>query len=453
MSAIETAVLESLRAHLHHFPAKNIWLAYSGGMDSHVLLVVMSALRFQLPISLQVIHIHHGLQPLAETWAIHCQTICAELQLRCEVVKVQVNTQIGESIEAQARLARYAALQARMNANDILLTAQHQDDQAETLLLQLFRGSGVAGLAAMPEIHRFGEGWLLRPFLRLSRQQLHEYAVEKNLQWIEDDSNQNRRFDRNFLRHDIIPQLQQRWTQLNAVLSRVARHQAEAQDLLIELGQHDLTTCFSKRFSNTISILELKKLSPARQRNLLRTWLKQCNVLMPSTQHLHEILAMSDAAADRQPVVCWADVEIRRYQNCLFLVHKLPSLDNFSSIFWNLAEPLPLPLGQLRAEKVLGRGIKILDSTQVKVQLRHGGEMGRWRGHRREIKKLLQQWLVPPWLRHYLPLIYVQDTLVALPNLMICDDFQVAQDEIGWLISWEGTDKFGGIAMSDGLMA
>lgn len=452
MSAIETAVLESLQTHVHLHPAKNIWLAYSGGMDSHVLLAVITALRFKLPLSLHVVHIHHGLQPLAGIWAIHCQKICAELQLSCEVVRVQVNTQIGESIEAQARLARYAALQARMNANDILLTAQHQDDQAETLLLQLFRGSGVAGLAAMPETHRFGEGWLLRPFLQLPRQQLYEYAVEKNLQWIEDDSNQNRRFDRNFLRHDIIPQLQQRWTQLNAVLSRVARHQAEAQDLLIELGQQDLTGCLSKQFLNAISMLELKKLSPARQRNLLRTWLKQCNVLMPSTQHLQEILAMSDATVDRQPVVCWADVEMRRYQNCLFVMPKLPPLDNFSSVFWNLAEPLLLPLGQLRAEKVLGRGVKIPASTPLKVQLRHGGEMGRWRGHRREIKKLLQQWHVPPWLRRYLPLIYVQDTLVAIPNLMICDDFQVAPDEIGWLISWEGVEEFGGIARSDGLV-
>lgn len=446
--AVEQDILKQLHEQLQPYQGRKLWIAYSGGMDSHVLLDAVVKLRNALQSEVIAIHIYHGLQIVAENWVTHCQRQCAELNVPCEVVRVQVNTQRGESLEAQARLARYTALQNLIGEHDIVLTAQHQDDQAETLLLQLVRGAGVAGLAAMATVHSFGKGWLVRPFLNISRQQLQKYAVAQNLQWIEDDSNQDRRFDRNFLRHEIIPQLQQRWSQLNVVLSRVARHQAEAQDLLIELGEQDLTHCQNSEFQQALSIIALKKLSPARQRNALRTWLKRCNILMPSTQHLQEILEMSAAAPDRQPLVHWTDVEIRRYQNCLFVMPTLPPVDNFLSIFWDLTKPLPLPLGRLRAEKVRGHGLKIPESISVNVKLRQGGEMGRWHGHQREIKKLLQQWHIPPWLRAYLPLLYVQDALAAIPNLMICDNFTVAPHEFGWLIHWEGVEKFGGGTIS-----
>ena len=441
MMPTEAAILTSLRAALADHLTGTVWIAYSGGMDSHVLLDAAATLQSELQKPLRVIHIHHGLQPVADYWADHCQQICATLQIPCEVIHVHVNTQRGESVEAQARLARYAALQNRVGKDEILLTAQHQDDQAETLLLQLFRGAGVAGLAAMPARSRLGQSWLVRPFLSLSQQQLRNYAQQKNLQWIEDDSNQNTRFDRNFLRHEIMPRLQSRWQQIHTVLSRTARHQAEAQDLLSELGNEDLTRCLSKQFSNAISLSELNKLSAARQRNVVRTWLKQCHLSMPSTQHLQAILeTMSRATQDRQPRIAWAGGEVRRYQGCLFALSALPHIPDFPAIIWNSHQNLSLPFGELRAKLTSGKGVLLPESATVQIRLRRGGECCRWQGHQREIKKLLQQFFIPPWLRPFFPLIYVDDTVVAIPNLLICDGFSVSSHEMGWEFFWEGED-------------
>ena len=449
MNSVEAVILDSLRATLARYATKTVWIAYSGGMDSHVLLDAAVTLQHELQKQLRVIHIHHGLHSLADNWARHCQQICVTLQVPCEVIRVQVNTQRGESIEAQARLARYAALQTCVGKDDVLLTAQHQNDQAETLLLQLFRGAGVAGLAAMPAVSQLGLGWLVRPFLNISQQQLREYAQQKNLQWIEDDSNQNTRFDRNFLRHEIMPHLQSRWQQIHAVLSRTAQHQAEAQDLLTELGNEDLTHCLSKQFSNAISLMELNQLSAARQRNAVRTWLKQCHLSMPSTQQLHAILdTMQHAPQDRQPRIAWADGEVRRYQACLFALSALPPVADFPAMTWDVRQNLSLPFGKLRAKSTLGKGVRLPESATVQIRWRRGGERCRWRGHQREIKKLLQQAHIPPWLRPFLPLVYVENILIAIPNLLICDDFSVGSHEVGWEIFWEGADGLSLIPIS-----
>ncbi|MCV6639498.1 tRNA lysidine(34) synthetase TilS [Candidatus Albibeggiatoa sp. nov. NOAA] len=410
---------------------QHIWIAYSGGVDSHVLLHLLA----QQPPSATVhaIHIHHGLQAQADDWAQHCSRVCQQLNIDFHLIHVDIDIDSGDSIEALARDARYDAIQHLISENDIVLTAQHADDQTETVLLQLFRGSGVAGLAAMPSFIQFGQGWLGRPFLHCSRQQIVEYAKAKQLRWVEDGSNQDTRFERNFLRHEMIPALSQRWPQINQALGRVAQHQAEANTLLQELAEQDLQLCQTPQ--QNLDITALQTLSEARQRNVIRYWLKIKNFIMPSTLHLQQILTECiQAKQDAQPLIKWANVEVRRYQNTLFAMSELPQPPTGLVFDWHPQQTLDLPIGQLQAH--FGNGA-ILETT-LQVKFRQGGEKLYLRGHTRNVKKLLQQSHILPWLRPFLPLIYYKNQLVAIPNIGVDEQFQaLLQDDITikWVIS------------------
>jgi tRNA(Ile)-lysidine synthase len=417
---------------------RQLWIAYSGGLDSHVLLHALAQLRLQLAVELRAIHIHHGLRPQADSWATHCQQICQQLAIPCEIIRVKVRLASRESLEANARAARYQAIMQLLASNDIVVTAQHADDQAETLLLQLLRGAGVAGLAAMPTMSRLGKGWLCRPLLAYTRADLQAYAVQAKLQWIEDDSNMDTRFDRNFLRHEILPLLQQRWSSLNQVLSRVARHQAEANELMQELAKEDLQTCGGQQIQQ-LELPTLAKLSLARQRNVLRWWLKKLELPLPSTVQLQHILTdLVAAKADRQPIVRWQGGEVHRYQKHLFAMPNLPPLPTVSHCLnWKLPQILPLPWGELRARKVQGHGLILPTLAELQIRFRQGGETFHWHGHKRVVKKLLQTMQIPPWERPFLPFIYYQKQLVAIAKIGIHDHF-IAQneEEMGWEIEW-----------------
>ncbi|WP_353570005.1 tRNA lysidine(34) synthetase TilS [Candidatus Albibeggiatoa sp. nov. BB20] len=417
---------------LSQFPAtQHIWIAYSGGVDSHVLLHLLAQ---QVPTTtLHAIHVHHGLQAQADDWAQHCSQICQQLDIDFHLVHVQIDVDSGQSIEALAREARYQAIQKSISADDVVLTAQHADDQAETLLLQLFRGAGVAGLSAMPSLIQFGQGWLGRPFLTCSRQDILNYAETHQLQWVEDGSNQDRRFARNFLRHEMLPKLTQRWPQITPILGRVAQHQAEANQLLNELAEHDLQTCLSSQQGLNIETLQI--LSEARQRNVIRYWLKSKKFIMPSSLHLQQILSECiQAKSDAQPLIKWANVEVRRYQNILFSMPALPKIPETQAFDWHPKQILNLPLGQLKANSVANVGLFI--QGEIQVRFRQGGEKLYLRGHSRSVKKLLQQSQIPPWLRPFIPLIYIDNQLVAIPHLGIDQHFQAKQGQQGWQCEW-----------------
>jgi len=428
---------KSLASQLTHFldslPAtQNIWIAYSGGVDSHVLLHLLA--RQAPSTTLHAIHIHHGLQTQANDWAQHCSQVCQQLQIDFHLIRVQIDIDSGQSIEALAREARYQAIQQLISDNDVVLTAQHADDQVETVLLQLSRGAGVAGLAAMPRLIQFGQAWLGRPFLTCSRQQILEYAQTHQLQWVEDRSNQNTRFERNFLRHEIIPKLSQRWAQLAPTLGRVAQHQAEANQLLQELAEQDLQTCLTSQQGLNIEALQV--LSKARQRNIIRYWLKLKGFIMPSTLHLQQILTECiNAKPDAQPLIKWANVEIRRYQNGLFSMSALPKTAQEKVFIWKPEQVLNLPLGQLKAISVENKGLLIQD--EIQVRFRQGGEQLYLRGHSRSVKKLLQQSQIPPWLRPFMPLIYIDEQLVAIANLAVDERFQARDGQQGWVFEWD----------------
>jgi tRNA(Ile)-lysidine synthase len=424
---------------LQSYPAtQRLWLAYSGGLDSHVLLQSLVLVRSQLALELRAIHIHHGLHPQADQWANHCQQICQTLNVPCDVIRVKVRTAARESLEANARTARYEAIAQLLSANDLVLTAQHADDQAETVLLQLLRGAGVAGLAAMPAISRLGNGWLGRPLLAYTRAELQTYALQTNLQWIEDDSNTDTRFDRNFLRHQIIPLLQARWPHLSQTLNRVASHQAEANELTQYLAARDLATCQADATDELI-LSALKSLTLSRQRNVLRHWFKKLSLPLPDTVQLQHILTdVVNAKFDRQPVVRWHGGEVRRYQDRLFAMLNLPSFPkNHLSQSWKLPQPISLPLGRLTTQEMSGQGLALPAGTELQICFRQGGEQFHWHGHRRLVKKLLQASQLPPWQRAFLPLIYFNQQLVAIPMLGIATGFEAQASEKGWIIRWE----------------
>lgn len=419
---------------LNTYPAVSaLWIAYSGGVDSHVLLHALAQLPLQIPV--RAVHLHHHLHPHADQWATHCQRVCEALKLSCQIIHLKIPTTEG-NIEARARRERYAALAACLNTDSILLTAHQADDQAETVLLQLLRGAGVAGLAAMPALTRLGRGWLGRPLLDFKRSQLVVYAKQFGLNWIEDPSNQNTCFDRNFLRHEMIPRLQQRWPSVNRVLQRVAHHQAEAHDLLRILAEQDLKTCVAD-LPTQLSIPPLTQLEPARQRNLLRYWLKRLHLSMPPTSQLQRILdEVLTAGADRQPLVRWEGAEVHRYQNRLVAMPNLPPLPT-QELTWSFPEPLQLPLGTLTATLTAGRGLTATVGTVLHVKFRQGGERCLGRGLHRSVKKWIQDAKIPPWQRPFLPLIYnLHGQLVAIADKRVCDHFSVAPEETGWVLHW-----------------
>ncbi|MDG4605564.1 MAG: tRNA lysidine(34) synthetase TilS, partial [Candidatus Contendobacter sp.] len=253
-----------------HPQSHRLIVGYSGGMDSHVLLHLLAMQRELWPErTLEAIYVDHGLHPASAVWGGHCARVCRELNVPFRTLRIDARPAPGESPEAAARQARYAALAAALEPDAALLTAHHRDDQAETLLLQLLRGAGPHGLAAMPEAARLGQGRLLRPLLNVDRAALLAYAHTQQLQWIEDASNADTGFDRNYLRHRILPLLRERWPAANRVLARSARLCAETAGWLDAEADADLARVMTAR-PDALSVPALRELSELRQRNLLR---------------------------------------------------------------------------------------------------------------------------------------------------------------------------------------
>ncbi|MBN1379425.1 MAG: tRNA lysidine(34) synthetase TilS, partial [Gammaproteobacteria bacterium] len=261
-------------------PVSGYCLAFSGGLDSSVLLDVLcqSAAKNRL----RAVHINHSLQIEAGDWARHCQQRCQKYSVPMQVITVDARAAAGESPEAAARQARYRALQENLQADECLLTAQHQNDQAETVLLQLLRGAGPAGLAAMPELTRFAHGWLARPWLECSRDDIRQYAEQHSLPWVEDGSNAALDYDRNYLRARVMPVLLERWPGAGKTLARSANLQAQMSEILDQLGAEDVQHAQCPQNPGTLLVDRLAGLTTVRLRNALRTWLYQHGLTTPS---------------------------------------------------------------------------------------------------------------------------------------------------------------------------
>ena len=434
----------SLLQQLQRHPAMPAyWVAYSGGLDSSVLLHALHTCAGRLHVSIGAVHVNHGLQARAAEWEAYCRQVCEALGVRYVSLPVDAAAAPGESPEAAARAARYAALRDWLPAGHCLLTAQHRDDQAETLLLQLLRGSSVHGLAAMPELNAFGSGLHLRPLLDYSRSDLHVWALASGLTWIEDPSNRDTAFDRNFLRAGVLPVLRQRWPAAASSLARSAGHCAEAADLIGQLAELDLQHVRG-RHPDTLSVAGLESLPAARCRNVLRHWMRAHTGTFPPAvilaHVLHDVLA---SRHDAEPCVRCGDHEVRRYRDALYLLPRQTASVQPEELSWSLSAPLPLPRagGVLRVTPATGCGIRqsLLPANGVRVCWRQGGERCRPAGrrHHHSLKKLFQAHAIPPWERARIPLIYIGDELAAVAGLWVCEPFQAGPTDAGLWIDWD----------------
>lgn len=417
-------------------PVERFVVAYSGGRDSHALLHALASLD-GLPngASLLARHIDHSIHPESTRWSARCEAVCADLGVPCETIRVDARAGSGESPEAVARERRYAAL--RVGAGECLLTAHHRDDQAETFVIQLLRGGGPRGLAAMPRVTSFGDGLLARPLLPFGRQALAAYAEAHGLSWIDDPSNFATDFDRNYLRQRLMPAILERWHGASTTLARAASHNAEAAELLEQLADMDLVALEGSRF-DTLSVSALLALDAARRRNALLIWFRRRGLPSPAARHLEQLTRdLLAAKIDAQPELRWPGVEVRRHRDDLYAFAPRAEVGGAREIPWlDLSRPLSLPDGRrLHARTGVGVGVRLaaLEGRRITVRFRHGGERcrpaGRARGQR--LKKLLQEAGVPPWERDRLPLLYLDDELGAVVGLWSCEPFAARCREPG----------------------
>ncbi|MFG0585012.1 tRNA lysidine(34) synthetase TilS [Pseudomonas sp. zjy_9] len=428
-----TALDNRLRQALAPWRTASAWcVAFSGGLDSSVLLHLLAELaRREAVPALSAIHVQHGLQPVAAAWPEHCRQFCAALGIPLQVVAVQVAAQA--SVEQAARQARYAAFAEHLQPDAVLFSAQHRDDQAETLLFRLLRGAGVRGLAAMPGQRPLGRGTLLRPLLDCSRAELQGYAEAHGLSWIEDPSNADTRFSRNFLRQRVMPLLAERWPQASVALARSAAHLSEAEQLLGELARMDLQAARGEPLFPWLALpsLELSlvtQLSDVRQRNLLRHWLAPLS-RMPDSDHWAGWRDLRDAAGDASPVWKLADGELHRADGRLYWL----------SADWLAPPVLPDP-AVVRVQgtsELPGNGqVQILGELPAgrwHLRYRLGGESLHLpeRG-RRDLKRLLNEWRVPAFVRPRLPLLFDGDELMAVANLAQSASLQACGVRLHW---------------------
>ena len=432
MPNIPATILESLQAQP---PFRHLWVAFSGGIDSHVLLHSLAQLRSQLRgADLSAIHVNHGLMPQAKQWAEHCRQVATALSVDCHIVNVDARAHVGESPEAKARQVRYQAFYSMMQKNDALLTAHHQDDQAETLMLQLLRGSGPRGLAAMPECSVKPGKTILRPLLSLSQADIESYAKQHQLQWIDDSSNEDCGYDRNYLRHQVIPLIKQRWPSMAKTISRSAQLCADAAHSLDEQAEADLDKVAVEQ---GLSVFALNKLSMHRLNNVLRHWIRQTGLPIPNQSVLQQVVSLLQASNDAKPLVHWKGAELRRYRDTVYIMAPLSTLPNSNPYPWQWDQELQIQgLGTLRAVADRGRGVRQDCGGYLTVGFRRGGERYRQGNHHHSLKKLFQEKGILPWLRDRIPLIYLEEELVAVGDFFVTDHYMAIGEQPGWRLQW-----------------
>jgi tRNA(Ile)-lysidine synthase len=363
-------------------------------------------------------HIDHGLHPDSADWAAHCQHICAALQLPLHIERAQVQGHAGRSLEEAARTARWSLWEQRLAVNEQLWLAHHQDDQAETLLLALLRGSGLDGLAAMPVRRPLGAGEVVRPLLEVSASALADYAAAAALHWVEDPSNTNTAFDRNYLRHQVLPVLRQRWPAASATIARSAAHCAAAIGVLDPIVAGWITEARGQA-AGTLSVRALSALEPQPRQAVLRAWLKHAGFRPPGQRRLAQVShTLLRARADACPQVKWEGCELRRYRDDLFALAPLPPPPT-PGIHWQWDGRQPLALGA-------GLGVLSVSEPAVRTSWQVGFGLSGLRarprpdGPSRSLKAVFQSQGVPAWMRPYVPLVLLDGQLVAIAGVCLC---------------------------------
>ncbi|MFZ6779501.1 tRNA lysidine(34) synthetase TilS [Undibacterium sp. Ji83W] len=431
-SSLEQAFSKKLDAIIADFCEGNLQnglaVGYSGGLDSTVLLDLAINYCRRAKISLHAFHVHHGLSPNADAWLAHCQAACIADDIAFHAERIQVARDSGDGVEASARKGRYQALgmMSKNTGTSLILTAHHQDDQAETLLLQLLRGSGVAGMSGMDVCHRapnlFGhdEVMLGRPLLTEKRTTLEAYASQRGLSYIEDESNTDQRYLRNAIRYSVMPVLEGLSPGYSERIARSATHFQAAQDLLLEVAEQDLANC---SFETGLGIAAMRALSPARRDNLFRYWFSKAGVRMPTTSRLKEMqYQLFDGREDARITIRHDTIAIHRYKDIVYLSAQKAEMaeeDNEREFVWQGQAHIHFPefAGSLyfdQAER--GLGASWLKSQTLSLHLRRGGERLKLAENRstRDMKSHYQSLQIPFWQRERLPYVSIgKDLLFA----------------------------------------
>lgn len=419
-------------------PPVRYLVAFSGGLDSTVLLHALAAARSKIPVPIVALHVNHGLHADADTWEVDCSEFAKSVDVEFLSCRIEVAADTGLGPEAAARQARYAALRGWVGRDDYLLSAHHEDDQAETLLLNLLRGSGVSGLSGIGERQTFADGFLLRPLLGIAGQALREYAAAHQLIWVDDPSNAESRFDRNFLRNEIFPQLASRWPAASSRLRRSADLVTEVATMLDDLAQLDMRNAGS---ASRLEIAALQSLPEPRQRNLLRYAIRSCGLPPAPATRIYQVLReLLTARPDAQPLVHWSGAEIRRYRGHIYLLTEMTADPGVAETLLTAnggGLDLGPGCGSLRLERGTEFGIDpALAAAGLRLRYRKGGETirPRRRGSTLKLRNLLQEAAIVPWMRERIPLLYAGEELVAIADLWLADEHATAG---GYAVCWD----------------
>ncbi len=412
----------------------SILIGLSGGVDSVVLLHLLQRLSPRFSWKIAAMHVHHGISPNADAWAQFCTGLCARFNIPLHVEQVDINPLRAHGIEAAARKLRHAAFSAQ--PCDFVALAHHADDQVETLFLQLLRGAGVRGASAMPQLSAFtGTHQVVRPLLHCTRREILDYAAAAQLEWIEDESNADDYYPRNFLRHRLLPQLAEKFPAYRETLARSTRHFAEAAELLDDLAQMDAAGAIE---DNTLSVTALQALSLPRAKNLLRYYLHQLKATMPQVVQLNDMLnQLCKAGEDARVCISFGGWQVRRYQNRVHALRAQAEFDRNLVVPWQGEAMLDWPAlaACVAFKNTPGQGVCLekLQRAPVTLRQRTGGEALRPSPNAatRTLKNLFQEKGVPPWQRDRRPLLYCGDELVCVPGVAIAAEYQAAEGSAG----------------------
>lgn len=422
-------------------------VAYSGGADSTVLLHLLSRLQQTVEFSLVALHVNHGINVDSDSWEKHCAEFCQSLNIRFHSTRLQLESSEGRVSESKARVARYGWLHSQLNAGELLLTAHHREDQVETFMLNLMRAAGPRGLSAIQSKQKFGDGWLMRPLLSVSKSAILEYVASWNLSYIEDPANHNLDYDRNHLRHVVLPAMAQRWPAAHRQIASSIENLEQSRHLLDNLATLDVDQCRSQAHSylsaaQPLCVNQLKCLNKSRQINLIRYWSRKFVGCEPGRQALDQFIHTVLVLDKRFAELAWGNQRIYRYQDSLFLTHATKLMQSTHEVYWDLRETIALHQAGVRLipTSTPGAGLSLEKLLRpVSVRFREGAERITLPGrqHSSSLKKLFQHDSIPPWERGSLPLIFSGTNLAAVVPWIVAGPFKAKENESGITIRLE----------------
>ena len=438
MSKKTSSALDIIERQIKPLLPNKFCIAFSGGMDSTVLLHVMKNIIDEKS-QIRAIHINHNIVDNSKVWTRTCKSICKNFGIDIEIISLEV-THNGYGLEAAARDERYKKLKEILYENEYLLTAHHEEDQMETVFLRMARGTGLDGLQGINEKYSFGEGIIFRPMLEVSKTSVMDYAKEHQLKWVEDSSNQDTHFDRNFLRKKIIPQFRERWPSIASSVSRLSQLSAQNIKILNQIAEEDIGPIANM---NELPLAKLLDKSFERANNMLRYIILANGMSIPSMKTLQDGLKeMLDPETDKS-VIAWKDYCIRKYKNHLYFLSNSDLEPNKVDVRipWEIGKTVNLGenIGTIEATFIHGDGLSIEKcKNKLTISYRQGGELIKPIGHRinKSLKNLFQENQILPWMRDKIPLIYYQDELVSVADLWFNQNYVASQNEAGFVVNW-----------------